>query len=127
MSNKPKPIELGELLRQGASIEEIKIRGPEDPEDRLLRRRKDFLAFLIKDLLPYLVAFLVIGIMVLYCTVILAKYVAASAEGQMVWPIMSSGPSIFDWGVGVPPSGGKRPAQAGTPTSQSKIDEALAS
>jgi hypothetical protein len=89
MSTKSKPPLLTGLPLQGARIEELTIRGPEDPEDKRLRRRKDFLAFLVKDLLAYLVAFLFIGAIGIYSFYILIKHGATSEEAQKVWPIVS--------------------------------------
>ena len=90
MSDKPKPVDFAEILTRGVRIEELKIKGPEDPEDKRLRRRKDFLLFLVKDLLAYLVAFTFIGAIGIYCFIILIKHGAAiSEEAQKVWPIVS--------------------------------------
>lgn len=90
MTNKPKPRDLAQILSEGAKLEERKIKGPEDPADQRLRRRKDFLLFLVKDLLAYMVAFTFIVAIGIYCFVIVIKHEAASEEAQKVWPIVSA-------------------------------------
>ncbi len=89
MTSKPTPKDLGEILRRDACLETLEFKGPEDPEDKRLRRRKDFLAFLVKDLLAYLVAFSFIGAIGTYCFVILLRHGATSEDAQKVWPIVS--------------------------------------
>jgi hypothetical protein len=90
MTNKPKPRDLAQILTEGATLDELKIKGPEDPEDQRLRRRKDFLLFLVKDVLAYLVAFTFIIAMAIYSFVVLIKHGATSEEAQKVWPIVSA-------------------------------------
>jgi hypothetical protein len=89
MSDKPDPLIL-EVSTKGLKVTSVEIEGPEDPEDKRLRRRKDFLLFLVKDLLAYLVAFTFIIAMAIYSFVILSKHGAASEEAQKVWPIVSA-------------------------------------
>jgi hypothetical protein len=90
MTAKHEPIDvIGSLIR-GTRIKRLEIEGPEEPEDKRLRRRKDFLAFLVKDLLAYIVAFGFISAIGTYCFVVLLKHGAASEEAQKVWPIVSA-------------------------------------
>ncbi len=83
------PFDLREILTKGVKLKKLEFEGSEEPEDKRLRRRKDFLAFLVKDLLAYVVAFGFIGAIGIYCFVILLKHGAASEEAQKVWPIIS--------------------------------------
>jgi hypothetical protein len=41
MSEKVKPVDFADVLTRGVRLEELRLKGPEDPEDKRLRRARN--------------------------------------------------------------------------------------
>jgi hypothetical protein len=84
MSEPAKKFDVGGLLPQDASIKEIKIEAPEDPDGKKLRLRKEFWTWVAKDLAAHAVSFLFVLIIGIYCFAVVARYGVASPEAKLV-------------------------------------------
>ena len=62
----------------------------ESAAEKHLRLQREFLSFLVKDALPYLVAYLIVCALFVSCLVALAKHGIGSPEGQAVWPVLTA-------------------------------------
>jgi hypothetical protein len=73
-------------LPQGM-IDELHI---ESAEEKHFRLRREFLSFLVKDILPYLVVYFIVCTLFISCLVALARHGIGSQEGQEVWPVLTA-------------------------------------
>ena len=78
-------------IPKGYSLEgEFKFKPPEDNLERKHRLRKDFLSFLVKDLMAYLVAFLLIIVAAIHCFSILRNPSLPKDERQWAMSVLAS-------------------------------------
>jgi hypothetical protein len=91
----PKPVDLGKQFDPKKFKVEIKT--AEDPTEMDYRLRKEFFAFLVKDLCTYGVAILIVVVVLVYCFVVLV--VRSSSPDEKNWA-MSVLTSILTGAVG---------------------------
>jgi hypothetical protein len=90
MSNPAQKFDLSGSVSKGLIIEEVKLKAPEDPDDKKLRLRKEYWTFLVKDLGAYVVSFLFVLIIGIYCLIVVCRYGVSSPEAKVVWPIITT-------------------------------------
>jgi hypothetical protein len=89
-SAKKKDKDITSFVHDEARIKEVKIESPEDPDDKKLRLEKERWTFYVKDLAAYVLSFLFVLLIGLYCLFVVARYGVASAEAKLVLPLITS-------------------------------------
>ena len=77
-------------IPDGTELVEYRLKRAESLVERRARLRQEFLAFLVKDLLAYLVAFGLIGIAALYCFSVLLKHGETLEDRRWAMSIVGS-------------------------------------
>ncbi len=77
-------------LPGGSRVDTITIKGKEDPAEKRLRLRQEYLSFLIKELAAYLVSFLFLIAIGGYCCLVVVRYGVTSAEARVVFPLLTT-------------------------------------
>ena len=90
MSGPARKFDLGPLLPEGRVVKKIEVEAPEDEADKTLRLRKDWWSFVVKDLGPYVLSFLFVLLIGLYCLYVVAHHGVASAEAKLVLPMITT-------------------------------------
>ena len=71
-------------------LETISIKAKEDPAEKRLRLRKEYLSFLVKELAAYLVSFLFLIAIGGYCCFVFIRYGVTSPEARVVFPLLTT-------------------------------------
>ncbi|HEU5117752.1 MAG TPA: hypothetical protein VFT74_14090 [Isosphaeraceae bacterium] len=82
--------DIGGLLADGSRVENVNIKAPEDPEDKVARRRREFWSFVVKELAAYVVAFLFLIAIGGYCCHVVAHHGVVSQEARTVFPLITT-------------------------------------
>lgn len=82
--------DIGGLLPEGSKVESVSIRTPEDPQEKTARLRREFWAFVVKDLAAYTIAFLFLIMIAGYCCFVVARYGVVSPEAHAVFPLITT-------------------------------------
>jgi hypothetical protein len=82
--------DIGALLHEESKVEHLEIKSPEDPDDKALRLRKEFWSYLVKDLAAYLISYVFLLLIGLYCLYVVARYGVASSEAKLVLPLITT-------------------------------------
>lgn len=90
MTAQPKKLDIGGHLPDGTQVESIHIKAPEDSEEKAARLRREFWSFVVKELVAYVVAFLFLIVISVYCCYVVAHYGVVSAEARTVFPLITT-------------------------------------
>ena len=82
--------DIGGLLPEGSKVESISIKAPEDSEDKAARLRREFWSFVVKELVAYVVAFLFLIAIGVYCCFVVARHGVVSPEARAVLPLITT-------------------------------------
>jgi len=77
-------------IPEGSKLDNITIKAPEDPDDKSLRLRKEFWTFVVKELAAYLVAFLFLVGIGVYCCFVVIRNGVMSPEARVVFPLITT-------------------------------------
>ena len=81
---------LSGIVPPGIKLETISIKAKEDPAEKRLRLRKEFLLFLVKDLAAYVVSYTFLLGIGSYCCYLVIRHGVHSSEAKMVLPLITT-------------------------------------
>ena len=82
--------DIGSLLPEGSKVETVVIKTPEDPGDKAARLHNERWSLWIKELAPYVVAYVFLIAIAVYCCGVVVIHGVVSPEARAVFPLITT-------------------------------------
>ncbi len=81
---------VGEWFHEGMRIDVLNFKAPEDPEDKAARIAREKWSFVVMQLSAYLVSYLFLIVVGVYCCFVAIRYGVESPAGRTVLPLLTT-------------------------------------
>ncbi len=81
----PRKLDVNEILQREGMHAELSIKTPEDDAQKEQRLKIDFYTFIVKELCPYVLAFMIVLAVAIYCMKVLFSGAGTPIERDRAW------------------------------------------